>query len=190
MKKAWILGLLAALMLLCGCGQQEDRHPEWAELVRFGNLLAAQTPEGFAPGQYNDTLSAKGIWYAAFDSGEEEKAANAEGKEISIYDAQIFLLVTECRDEAEARANVKDWTELEGRNYEAGELRELQAAGQEFSLLPLLSGKAENPYTHGAAAFAVRGSLAISAELLCRDGFSGDPEAVLETFLNGIRYGE
>ena len=78
----------------------------------------------------------------------------------------------------------------EGQNYTLGDRRELDAAGQSFAFYPLLSGREGNPYTHGAAAFAVRDGLAISAELLCTEDFTGDPQAILEQFLNGIHYGE
>lgn len=190
MKKAWIL-LLAAALFLTGCGQRADKHPEWdGAWTRFGDLLAAETPEDFSPGEYNDTLSLGGIWYATWHCGEERAVSNAEGEEAAAYDGQIYFLVKECESPAEAQANVKAWLEQEAQNYGTGESRDITAAGQRFSFGLLLSASGENPYSHGASAFGVRGPLAISAELVCKEGFAGDPEAILTAFLSGIHYGE
>ena len=193
MKRIWI-GLLLLALLLAGCGEAEtDLHPEWPEAwLRFGNLMAMETPADFTLGEYNDVLSPEGIWYVMFNCGAEPKTlpGEQEGEEIVYYDAQLFLVLKECGSEAEARANVRDWEAREGQNYTLGERRDLDAAGQSFAFYPLLSGREGNPYTHGAAAFAVRDGLAISAELLCTEDFTGDPQAILEQFLNGIHYGE
>ncbi len=193
MKKALCLGLLALFLLLSGCGkQQEDRHPEWDEdWTRFDDLMAIEAPENFRPGEMNDALAVNAIWYAVWNGGTDpHMITNAEGKEAAVYDAQIFLVLKGFGSEEEAKANLADWIEREAQSYETGEFRSISAAGQVFSVRPLLSAKAENPYARGAAAFAVRGRLAISAELLCAEGFEGDPDEILAQFLNGIHYGE
>lgn len=190
MKKVWILCVALAL-LLTGCGQQAEKHPEWAEdWTRFGDLTAVEAPEDFYLGEYNDALSVNGIWYAAWNCGEERTVQPSEGEEAAAYDAQIYLLLKECGSEDEAKANIADWLGREAQSYETGDSRELSAAGQSFSCLPLLTAGADNPYSFGAAAFAARGDLAISVELLCAEGFEGDPQAILEQFLDGIHYGE
>lgn len=192
MKKAWCAVLLALALLLAGCGHQPDRHPEWDESwTRFGDLAAVEAPEDFELGEYNDALSVNGIWYAVWNCGAEPTPfTNAEGEEAEVYDAQIFLVLKECGSEDEAKANVADWVDREARSYETGDSQEITAAGQLFSGRPLLSSSAENPYSRGASAFAVRGETAISAELLCIESFQGDPTAILERFLNGFHYGE
>lgn len=189
MKKIWLL-LAALALLLTGCGRQ-DRHPEWEEeWTRFGDLTAVEAPENFAPGEYNDALSLNGIWYATWICGEPRSVQTAGDEDATAYGAQIYLLVRECGSEDEAKASISDWIERESQSYETGDGYELSAAGQRFSCLPLLSASAENPYSHGAAAFAVRGELAVSAELLCAEGFDGEAQTILEQFLNGIHYGE
>lgn len=189
MKKVWLL-LAALALLLTGCGRQ-DKHPEWPEdWTRFGELMAVEAPENFAPGEFNDALSVNGIWYATWICGEPRTVQTAESEEATAYDAQIYLLIMECGSEDEAKASITDWIARESQNYEAGDSYGFSAAGQHFSGLPLLAGSADNPYSRGAAAFAVRGDLAISAELLCADSFSGDAQAILERFLSGIHYGE
>lgn len=189
MKKIWLLLAVLALFLT-GCGRQ-DTHPEWDEnWTRFGDLMAAEAPEDFAPGEYNDALSLNGIWYATWVCGEPRTVQTAEDEKATAYDAQIYLLVRECGSEDEANANIQDWIERESQSYEAGGSYELSAAEQHFSCLPLLSASTDNPYSHGVAAFAVRGDLAISVELLCAEGFGDEAQTILEQFLNGIHYGE
>ena len=191
MKKRFLcLSLLAALLMLAACGHQ-DRHPEWGdELTRFGDLLAAETPEGFTLEEYNDALSVNGIWYAAWSCGEAYTVPAAEGEEATAYEAQIYLILREFRSEDDAKTNVSSWIEREGQHYEAGELQSLTAQGQAFQVLPLLSAGPDNPYSHCAAAFAVRGDLAFSVEVLCVEGFDGDAQEILALFLNSIHYGE
>ena len=101
MKKTWLL-LVTLALLLTGCAQQ-SRHPEWdEEWTRFGDLMAVEAPEGFAPGEYNDVLSLNGIWYATWISGEARSVQTAEGEEATAYDAQLYLLIRECGSEDEA----------------------------------------------------------------------------------------
>ncbi len=192
MKKAFCAMLLVLALLLAGCGRQADRHPEWKEeWTRLGDLMAIEAPENFEPGEYNDALSMNGIWYAVWNCGSDpEMITNAEEEEVPVYDAQIYLVLKECRSESEAKANVEDWIGREAQSYETGDSREIEAAGQLFSCRPLLSAGGDNPYAFGASAFAVRGNLAISAELLCAEDFEDDPTVILEQFLSGIHYGE
>ena len=190
MKKAWII-LAALALLLCGCGQQKDSHPEWDEdWTRFENLLAAETLDGWILYEYNPTLSMGGIWYATWATGEERMLTNADGEEAAAYDAQIYLLVKECGSEDEAAQNIADWLDREAQSYESGESFERSVGGQSYTFLPLNEANADNPYSHGAAAFGLRGNLAISVEVLCVDGFVDDPQSLLEQFLSGIHYGK
>lgn len=192
MKKAICVFLLLFALLLSGCGQK-DLHPEWEDTgwTRFGDLLAAETPENFYLGEYNDALSVNGIWNAVWNCGQEpEMITNDRGEEAAVYDAQIYLVLKECSSEDEAQADMADWIGREAQSYETGESREIEAAGQRWSCRVLLSAGAENPYSRGASAFAVRGKTALCAELLCGEGFEGDPEAILEQFLIGFHYGE
>ena len=189
MKKICIF-ILALALLLAGCGYR-DNHPEWDESwTRFEDPRAAETPAGWILYEYNPTLSMGGIWYATWARGEERMVTNAEGEEAAAYDAQIYLLIKDCGSEDEAKANLADWIDREARSYQAGEPFERSVGGQSYSMLPLNAASADNPYSHGAAAFAVRGKLAISVEALCVDGFESEAQSILEQFLSGIHYGE
>lgn len=189
MKRIWIL-LAAAALLMTACGRQ-DMHPEWDEdWTRFEDILAAETPEGWILSEYNPTLSLSGIWYATWSFGQERMVQNTDGEDALAYDAQIYLLVKESGSGEEAEQNVADWTAREAQNYGTDETGERSVGGQSYTLLTLDSARADNPYSHGAAAFAVRGELAVSVEVLCAEGFEGDAQAILEQFLAGIHYGD
>lgn len=190
MKRIWTLALLAVL-LLSGCGGDgpQTAHPEWdADWTNIGDVLAVEPPEGFAPGESKDLLSVSGLWYYTWVTGEARSVLNAEGEEADVYDAQLFLLLRECKDADSARSSVEEWLDREAQTYRAGEAAETEAGGQTWRLLPLLEGRAENPYTHGCAAFASRGVYAISAELLYSGAETPDAEAVLRDFLNALHY--
>ena len=191
MKRRFFLIILCLLLLLTACGQKKEAeaHPEWDEgWTRFGDHLAVEAPEGFALGEYNDALSPNGIWYAVWNCGQERKIQNAAGEEASAYDAQIYLVLKEAKSQAEAQANLVDWLDREAQSYEIGEGWEMTAVGQGYSCRWLLSAGPDNPYSFGASAFGTREDLAISAELLCSEGFAQDPAAILESFLQGFHF--
>lgn len=191
MKRIWILALLGAL-LLTGCGRAaEDPHPDWdGSWTRIGEHIGVEPLEGFELNEYNDAMSIYGIFYSTWTSGEARETTNAEGESASVYDAQIYLLLEECGSTEDAENDIGAWTAREKQSYETGEAQEIDVAGQNFRLLPLLSGSADNPYIRGAAAFAARGELAVSVEFLCSEDFVGDPQVLLEQFLSGFHYAE
>lgn len=193
MKKTKILALLLACVLLQGCanGSTDTLPSGWSEdWVLLGNFLGAEPLEGFSLNESKDALSVSGIYYATWTCGQAREHTNDEGENAKVYDAQVYILVQECRNEAAAAAQIGAWIARESQSYSTGEKTVYTAAGQTFDLLPLLSARAENPYTRGVAAFAARGSRAICVELLCSEDYPGDPQAVLEAFLNGLHYND
>ena len=192
MKRMWMLLLVIAL-LLAGCAgaeAPEDPHPDWpSDWFRVCPELGVETPEGFAFNESNDVMAMSGLYYATWAAGEGRDITNPQGREATVYDAQLYVLVKENETAAQSEADVADWLDREAGAYETGEVREPEAAGQSWRLLPLTAPKSDNPYHHGAAAFAVWGSRAVSVELLCAEDWQGDAEAVLETFLKGFHYG-
>ena len=189
MKRIWWI-VLAAALLLTGCGASApDPHPEWdAAWVRVGTNLGAEAPEGFTFNREN-TVSSAGLYYVTWSTGEGRDVTNAQGQEVSAYDAQFYILVEEKTKPEDAQAVVEEWMAMEAESYETGPEERLTAAGQEFRILPLLKGGEDNPYHHGRAAFAVRGSNAMVVELLCVEDWPGDPDSAMEAFLQGLHYG-
>ena len=189
MKRILALVLLAAL-LLSGCSAAEG-NPEWDESwIPLGEAAAIEPMEGFSLYETNDTLSPYGLYYATWACGEERDYVNQEGENAKIFDAQIYVLLEQCGDGEEAAREVESWIDREKQTYTCGEEKNETFAGQEFRLLPLLSGKEGNPYSFGIGAFARRGECAVSVELVCSERFAEDPEAVLARFLNGFHYSE
>ena len=191
MKRILLLCLLLAL-LCTGCSKPgaADRHPDWdTAWFRVSEDLGVETPAGFALNESNDVMSIAGLYYATWTTGEGRDIVNAQGREATVYDAQIYVLVKLHDSVKAAEADLADWMSREADAYETGEETAMTAAGQIFRILPLLKAGADNPYAHGIAAFAIHGTDAITVELLCADGWQGDPEATLEAFLNGFHYG-
>lgn len=191
MKRIWILALLAALALTGCADSSADRHPDWDESwVRLAEYIGVEPLEGFELNESNDVLSMSGLYYAAWTSGSGQRFVNADGDEATVYDAQIYVLLEECRAPEAAEEAVGAWIVREKSSYGAGEAYTKSFGGQEFDILPLVSGSESNPYTHGTAAFAVRDEWAVSVELVCADSFEEDPGPLLERFLAGFHYSE
>lgn len=60
--------------------------------------------------------------------------------------------------------------------------------GQEYTLLLYECGSDTNPYSRGVSAFTTYENYAISAELTCREAFTGDVLSILTDFLEGCHY--
>lgn len=187
----FILSIIIMIIILSGCSLKPaaDPHPDWdAEWFRMGNHLAVEPVSDFELNESNDLLSISGLYYATWTSGEGQKITNQEGNEAIVYDAQIYLLLKEEKTAESAEKDIADWMKRESNSYETAEQQPLPVNDQEYTLLPLVSVKSENPYDHGIAAFAVNDKNAISIELLCNEAYGGDPESILTDFLDGIHY--
>ncbi len=182
--KRFILALLLLSLVLTGCSGPA-RDPSWEEdWIGFDAVLAVETPEGFTLQENQDALGPNGIYYASWTTGEGTPYENEDGEEVTLYEVQVYLLLDASSDPAGA---MEDWMEREKQNYSTGETEEIAVSGQEFTILPLLSGHEGNPYAQGTAAFAVRGEWGICLEVLC----TGDQDArqIADTFLNAFHYG-
>lgn len=190
MKFRIVMLLVIFALLLSGCGASEAALPaHWEEgWTVVAPYLAAEDMEGFDFGESADTLGISGVYYATWTAGEKRDYTNAEGEQTVIFDAQIYVITQEFRSEADAETNLNQWLAREKQSFTCGDAYTLICNGQEFTILPLLSGSEDNPYGSGCAAFALRGSNAICVELVRTDYFSGDIQATLEAFLNCLHY--
>ena len=193
MKRTISLALLAVL-LFTGCAAQTGPTNEelgWdKDWVRVGALLGVEPVDGFTLSENIDAMGIFGLYYATWVTGEARDYTNADGDKAQIYDAQIYVLLQQSKNADEAQSALEEWISREREAYEAGEILTATCAGQEFDLFPLLRSGEDNPYTHGAAAFAARDDWAISVELLCQDSFEGDPQTCLTQFLSGFHYND
>ncbi len=192
MKKVCICCVLTLLLLIAAaCGKKEDPHPEWdASWIRLEPHLAAEPLEGFAVDEINDTLSLSGIFYLSLKSGEAVESTNASGEAAKVYGAQLYLLLQEKKSNEDAKRTVAGWMDRERENYETGDGEIMKIGDQSYHILPLQKGREGNPYNRGAAAFAVRGSLAISVELVGQPSWHGNAAALLTDFLGGLHFAE
>ena len=190
MKKLMIFLLISALLVLTGCAKrpEEDPHPEWdAAWVRFGDVLAAETVDGFELNESSDVMSIAGLWYATWTAGAGEEIVNSQGRDALVYDAQIYLLLKEGSTERGAEADIEDWIHREKEAYETTE-SSVTVGEREYRLLHLESSSEGNPYHHGDAAFTIFGANIVTAEVLAKEGFAGDTQAILLDFLNHLHY--
>ena len=193
MKRVISLALLAVL-LLTGCAapsrptnEELGWDEDWAQVSA---LLGVEPMTGFDLNENIDAMGIYGLYYATWTAGEARDYTNADGDKSQLYDAQIYVLLQQGKNEDEARTALEDWISRERETYEAGETRTETYAGQTFDLFPLLHAGEDNPYTQGAAAFATRNGWAISVELLCQDSFEGDAQTCLTEFLSGFHYND
>jgi hypothetical protein len=187
-RRTPILLLILLLLTACAKGPSADAHPEWnAYPIRFGDVLAAETIEGFELNESNDVMSIAGLWYATWTTGEAEQIENAQGKEASVYDAQIYLLLKEGQTENGAENDVADWIEREKNAYETTEST-VTVNGREYRILHLIKSGADNPYRRGTAAFLLTGANAVTVEVLAKEGYQDDTEAILLQFLNRLHF--
>lgn len=182
----WIL--LVCLLCACAAPAQTAEHPDWDEdWFRFGDVLAIEPIDGFTLGESNDVLSISGLWYATFTAGEGEAIVNAQGRDATVYDAQIYVLVKEGRAEQGAQADIADWMQRERTSYDAVE-SQIDVGGRTYRVLTLTGASENNPYHHGTAAFLVYGANALTVEVLAKEDFPGDTGAILTDFLSRLHF--
>lgn len=189
MKRICIFALLMVLALTGCSGADKELPPGWDESwVQVAGYVGVEPLDGFTLNESNDLLSISGLYYATWTAGDGQDFVNADGDEAIVYDAQIYVLLEECRSADAAQEAVSAWISREKQSYEAEEPYTKSFGTQSYEIMPLISGSEDNPYTHGTAAFAVREEWGISVELVCSDSFLEDPQAILEQFLAGFHY--
>lgn len=195
MKKRMVILLAAALALcLAGCAvlppERAADGSDWdKDWVTIGGVLGVDAPEGFTLRENNEALSANGMYYAAWSMGEGEPYTNEDGEEATLYDAQIYVLLAGYTQAEEAEENAGKWMELAQSRYSVDGRSEQTRGGQPFTVLTYTYSSDTNPYDAGASAYGVYGNFALSVELSCREGFTGEPAEVLAEFLEHCHYG-
>lgn len=189
MKKC-LLAVLAVCLFLTGCGSAA--MPEkaldgaaWNEAwTTIGGTVGVDTPEALTLRDNNETLASRGMYYATWSIGEPVPYTNKEGNEVSIYDAQINMLLAGFREEGKAAENVAEWLEMAKTQYNVSETYSESFNGQEYTVLYCTYTSDTNPYAHGAAAFAVFDNCALTIEISCMESYAGDAAELLTDFLS------
>ena len=185
--------LMTGLLMLRGCGQYPEQaadgtpwDPNWTML---GTVLGAEEPEnGFSLLDNYSVLTGEDIYYATWAAGEPTDYTNEDGEDVQVYDAQIYLLAAGYADEAQAQQNQEEWIARQQETYTVTDSWSETRNGQEYTLLAYECSSETNPYHRGVSAFTVYGTYAVSAELACRESFTGQEREILLQFLDGCHY--
>lgn len=185
--------LLGAALTLGGCGSYPsaaaDGTPWNEDWSILGKVLGVEdAPAGFALLDNNIALATDDTWFATWTDGTASPYTNADGDEVDLYPAQLYLLAQGCADDAEAQNTVADWIEREEENYTVLAQAEKDFNGQTFTVLTCEPKADTNPYARTAVGFTAFGGYAITAEASCVEGYGGDMDEVLTAFLNSVHY--
>ncbi len=137
-----------------------------------------------------DVLSANGLYYATWIMGESTPYVNSEGITVDLYDVQLYLILSEHKNAAEAGNDMTKWMDLGRNNYEVLTEEEIICNGQPYALITYNCVSEDNPYARGISSFGVCNNDAICIELTCRENFEEDLKSILTVFLDNCSYEE
>lgn len=195
-KRKFFIGILCVALMLTGCGsvfssieKEVDTSWEDAGFITIGKFLTVQNNDSRLTLQNNlDTLAADGLYYAAWTIGGAEPYENSDGKTVDLYDAQLYLLLGEAHDDAEAQSKMNDWLAVAKTNYDILSEEETACNSQSYTLITYNCVSEENPYARGVSAFGVRNNIAVCIELTCRENFEEELRPILVDFLNSCTF--
>ena len=136
----------------------------------------------------NSVLAGEDTYYASWTVGEPAPYTNADGDEVDLYPAQLYVLLYGCADQAAAESACAGFLAREQQTYTVHSQRTEEHNAQRYTVLDYTGGSAGNPYGRGSSAFAVRGNYVLVAELLAQDSFDGYVSRMLSAFLDGVHY--
>lgn len=166
-------------------GTQWDR--EWEML---GTVLGVEALGNGLTLLNNDTaLAGDDTYYASWVSGKPADYVNADGKNVDLYPAQVYLLLYGCADADAAKEAYAEWMAREEETYAVRERGNAKHNGIDYALLVYDVASDANPYSRGVSAFALYGKYVVIAELTATEGFDGDEEMILSDFLDKCHFG-
>lgn len=145
MKKI-IFFLLAAIFCfnLTACSEvpapekAADGTPWSDDWVTISNVMGIDTPEGLTLQDNKDALAASGMYYSTWSIGEETSyidKTDDEEKEVTIYDAQLFLLLSGSSSTEETEKNREEWLAMADEHYQIDSEETGTWNGQEYTLI-------------------------------------------------------
>ena len=189
----YIACILCITAFLTGCSflpsLSEDNTVTDSEYVTVGRRLTIHnTDTRLALLENKDTLSADGLYYAAWTSGSSEPYENSDGDTVDLYDAHLYLLMGEFKNSDAARKNMENWLAAGQTNYDVTDEAAITCNGQSYTAITYNFQNKENPYSRGISAFGVYENIAICVELTCREDYQEDLQEMLTDFLNNSTY--
>lgn len=190
-----LLFLLIFAMLLSGCTKVPSHTTKgdvWGkDWIQIGNILGVD-PKALTLTltELQDSLSASGIYYAAFASGDAQLYLNSDGKEADIFPIQLYVLAKSCTSTEKAAEEITTWQTRLQELHTTSDIQTIFAGGMEYTVLSYTVGSSDSPYSRGAAAFIQRGRWAFTMELTCLDEYGGNLQELLQLFLENCHYSQ
>lgn len=189
MKARYVFCFLCAALFLSGCLFSPESGDTSA--VTLGSSLTVDNTDSSRTLLSSmDTLAASGLYYASWGLGETEEHENNDGKTVSLYDAQIYLLLGEYKNNETAADNMQTWLDAGRTTYEVISEEEIRFCGQTCTKLTYRLTGEDALYSNGISVFGVFDNEAVCIELTCRDTFAEDPEVAMDSFLDSCTYVE
>lgn len=193
------IAAIAMLPMLIGCSVLPSMTDTTEEIqgssqtktgpVTVGSHLTVQnTDERLTLLDNMDALSADGLYYASWVSGEPTPYENSDGDTVDLYDAQLYLLLGESKSSEAARENMETWLDAGRTNYDVSAEENIDCNGQSYLVITYDVKNPDNPYARGISAFGVYENTAICVELTCQENYTQDLEGMLTDFLDGCTY--
>lgn len=155
----------------------------------MGKVVGIEPPgHGLAFQTNNSVLAGEDTYYASWTIGEGEPYINEDGDEVSLYPAQLYLLLYGCEDAASAQSTCEEFLSRERQTYAVQSESSASHNGQSYTVLEYTCLSETNPYGRGCSAFTVYGDYVFVAELTCQDSFEGDAAQILADVLDGVHY--
>lgn len=189
-RKIIISLLLSCLFLfLAGCssasGNTDDRQEGQ---TKIGPVMEIDAPQEFTLLDNKDALAADGLYYATWVMGNPSPYENSDGDMVEIYNAQLYLLVSETKNGKSAENNYQAWLTSAKDFYHVHTEDTITCNGQSYTMITYDCTGEDTPYDRGVSAIGVHGANAICAELTCTENYQGDLASLLTEFLNGCHY--
>lgn len=192
MKKRSVIFICAAALFTGGCAfmprtEKNEPHIEDGRLL-VGTIMSVEMPKELTLLDNIETLAADGLYYNTWTDGEAVPYENSDGETVDLYDAQLYLLVSECDKEETAKENYDKWLTAAKDNYNILSQEEITCSGQSYILLVYDFEDEDSPYDRGVSAFGTCGVDAVCAELTCTEDYEKDLKTILTDFLEGCHY--
>lgn len=191
MKRKILLFSLCLMLLVTGCTSGKHSADGGADQdgpVKVGTTIEVEAPAGLSLLDNKDTLAADGMYYAVWGVGDAAPYENSDGNTVDLYDAQLYLLTNECKDEKSAKNKYESLLASARDSYDIQSEDSLTCGGVTFTVVSYRCTGETNPYSRGVSAFGRCGTTAICAEYLCLEDYTEDLETELTAFLNSCDF--
>lgn len=190
-KKATIL-FSCLFLFITGCSSASQTTGNGASQqdgqTAIGLIMTVHAPKEFALLDNKDVLAADGLYYATWVTGNSIPYENSNGDTVDLYDAQLYLLASETKDEKDAEKNRQAWLASAEDNYNIHTTGTITCNGQSYTVISYDCVSEDSPYDHGVSALGVHDNNAVCAELTCTRDYEGDLTALLTDFLDNCQY--